>query len=178
MRPLEELATRLSLPIENDLRSYRASPAFIRQFPISYVREHQIIGFHSTNENSIRLASSDEKAWAQLDVVSRKLRSAVRPLLAPPEQIRLAINAAYSVRDGEAEQVLESIGLKIAGEKCRESGIEFAEFDGDWRAYFAVTSEVLLCGSAFGIAGVSRLNAIEFPWPGPVLMALEKVWWS
>ena len=74
--------------------------------------------------------------------------------------------------------VLESIGLKIAGEKCRELGIEFAEFDGDWRAHFAVASEVLLCGSAFGIAGVCRLNAIEFPWPGSVLMALEKVWWS
>lgn len=74
--------------------------------------------------------------------------------------------------------VLESIGLKIAGEKCRDFGIEFAEFDGDWRAHFAVASEVLLCGSAFGIAGVSRVDANEYAWPGPVLMALEKAWWE
>ena len=114
---LEELATRLSLKIENDLRGYRASSAFIRQFPISYVREHQIIGFQSTSDDSIHLAISDEKAWPLLDVVSRRLRSSVRPLLAPSEQIRLAINAAYSVRDGETEQVLESISMESLSEQ-------------------------------------------------------------
>jgi general secretion pathway protein E len=119
MPRLQELAHRLSLPIESDLSGYRASPEFIRHFPIGYVREHQIIGLQSPNakvnqakEPAISLAISDEKAWPQLDIVSRKLRHSVRPLLADAEQIRLAIIAAYSVRDGEAEQVLESIGAE------------------------------------------------------------------
>ncbi|MEQ1830808.1 MAG: ATPase, T2SS/T4P/T4SS family, partial [Pirellula sp.] len=110
MQPLQQLAHRLSLPIEIDLTGYRASQAFIRKFPIGYVREHQIIAFQSADDSAVSLAIADEKAWPQLDIVSRKLHRCVRPLLAEPEQIRLAINAAYSVRDGEAEQVLESIG--------------------------------------------------------------------
>jgi len=110
MQRLQQLANRLSLPVETDLSGYVPSSAFIRQFPIGYVREHQIIAFQTAEDAFLRLAISDEKAWPQLDVVSRRLRHNVRPLLADPEQIRLAINAAYSVRDGEAEQVLESIG--------------------------------------------------------------------
>jgi len=112
MPRLQQLANRLSLPIETDLTGYQPSSTFIRQFPIGYVREHQIIAFQAVGDPIIRLAISDEKAWPQLDIVARKLRHSVRPLLAEPEQIRLAINAAYSVREGEAEQVLESIGAE------------------------------------------------------------------
>ncbi len=134
MLRLEELATRLSLPIENDLRAYHAPAAFIRQFPISYVREHQIIGLQSPKDSTLRLAISDAKAWPQLDVVSRKLRSPVRPLLASSEQIRLAINAAYSVRDGEAEQVLESIGLESISEQISLLASREDLLDADGRA--------------------------------------------
>jgi len=112
MQRLQQLATRLSLPIETDLSVYQASPAFLRQFPIGYVREHQIIAFQSSEDSAVRVAISDESAWPQLDIVARKMHRSVRPLLAEPEQIRLAINAAYSVRDGEAEHVLESIGAE------------------------------------------------------------------
>ena len=73
--------------------------------------------------------------------------------------------------------VLESIGLKIAEEKCRDFGIAFAEFGGDWRPVFARADEVLICGSAFGIAGVRQVGVSEYAWPGKVLRALEKVWW-
>jgi general secretion pathway protein E len=107
---LQQLASRLSLPVEKSIAGLEASSAFIRHFPISYVREHQIIAFRTTDDSVLHLAISDEQAWPQLDIVSRRLRQTVRPILADPEQIRLAINAAYSVRDGEAEQVLESIG--------------------------------------------------------------------
>ena len=134
MRRLEELANRLSLPIEIDLTGFRASSAFIRLFPIGYVREHQIIAFQSADESPIRLAISDEKAWPQLDVVSRRLRHPVRPLLAAPEQIRLAINAAYSVRDGEAEQVLESIGAESIGDQLALLASREDLLDADGRA--------------------------------------------
>jgi general secretion pathway protein E len=111
MQRLQQLAIRLSLPIVNDLSGYQPSQAFVRQFPIGYVREHQIIAFQSNEHKTVQVALSDERAWPQLDIVARKLHQVVQPVLAAPEQIRLAINAAYSVRDGEAEQVLESIGV-------------------------------------------------------------------
>ena len=74
--------------------------------------------------------------------------------------------------------ILESIGLQIAAEKCRKLGIGFTEFAGDWRDQFARASEVLICGTAFGIAGVHRVDGKEFVWPGPVLTALKPVWWK
>ena len=134
MRRLEELAMRLSLPIENDLSGFRASPDFVRLFPISYVRDHLILGFQSANDGNIRLAISDEDAWPQLDVVTRKMRTTVRPLLASAEQIRLAINAAYSVRDGEAEQVLESIGAESLADQISLLSSREDLLDADGRA--------------------------------------------
>ena len=94
-----------------------------------------------------------------------------------------AIASVLAVVDGavtrpERGTVLESIGLKIAGEKCRESGLAFAEFGGDWRAHFARATEVLICGSAFGIAGVRQVGVGEYRWPGDVLKELAKVWWD
>ena len=93
-----------------------------------------------------------------------------------------AIGSTLAVVDGTVTRpkwgtVLESIGFKIAGQKCGELGIGFAEFDGDWRLHFAQASEVLLCGSAFGIAGVRRLDNRGYTWPGPVLKKLEPRWW-
>ena len=134
MRRLEELANRLSLPIEINLSSYRASAAFIRQFPIGYVREHQIMAFQCADDEVLRLAISDENAWPQLDVVSRRLRNTVRPMLATAEQIRLAINAAYSVRDGETEQVLESIGLESTSDQLTLLASREDLLDADGRA--------------------------------------------
>ncbi len=93
-----------------------------------------------------------------------------------------AIGSILAVVDGTVTRpkrgtVLESIGFKIAGEKCGELGTGFAEFDGDWRLHFSRASEVLLCGSAFGIAGVRRIDRRDYPWPGPVLKSLELHWW-
>jgi len=94
-----------------------------------------------------------------------------------------AIGSILAVTDGVVTRpkrgtVLESIGLKIAEEKCRELGIDFAESNGDWREQFARASEVLLCGSAFGIAGVSRVDGRDYAWPGPVLKLLKSIWWD
>jgi len=74
--------------------------------------------------------------------------------------------------------VLESIGLRIAAEKCGQLGIRFTEFAGDWTPHFGRATEVLICGSAFGIAGVRRVDGCEYVWPGPVLEALREVWWK
>jgi branched-subunit amino acid aminotransferase/4-amino-4-deoxychorismate lyase len=93
-----------------------------------------------------------------------------------------AIASVLAVVDGAVIRpkrgtVLESIGLKIAEEKCRELGFAFGEFAGDWRGHFARASEALICGSAFGIAGVRQVGVSEYRWPGAALEKLEKVWW-
>ncbi len=109
--PLHQLADRLSLPIARDLAASSASADFVQRFPIAYVRQYNVIGFHDNESpGAIVLAISDEASWSQLDVVARAMRCSVSPLLAPADAIRAAIHAAYSVRDGEAESVLQSIG--------------------------------------------------------------------
>ena len=134
MQRLQQLADRLSLSIETDLTGYRASKAFIRQFPIGYVRGHQILGFEEDSDSVIRLAISDENAWPQLDVVSRRMRQVVRPLLSSAEQIRLAINAAYSVREGEAENVLDSINTGSVADQLTLLASREDLLDADGRA--------------------------------------------
>jgi len=134
MTPLQELAERISLPIEMDLTKYQASAAFLRLFPISYVRQHQIIAVSIAGQTTLQLAICDKKAWSQLDIVARKLRCAVQPLLADPEQIRLAINTAYSVRDNEAEHVLMSIGSDSTGDPLSHLVSREDLLDADGRA--------------------------------------------
>ncbi len=109
MQSLQQLADRVSLPILDDLSSFQASSRFIQKFPIAYVRTHQFIAFETGKPDELEVAISDDASWSQLDIVARKLRCLVQPMLAEPAAIRQAINKAYSVRDGEAEQVLESI---------------------------------------------------------------------
>ena len=93
-----------------------------------------------------------------------------------------AIASILAIVDGTVMRpqrgtVLESIGLKIAEEKCRELGFTFAEFGGDWKPLFDRASEVLICGSAFGLAGVRQVGVSAYEWPGRMLRELEKVWW-
>jgi general secretion pathway protein E len=134
MQPLQQLADRLSLPIEADLSRFQPAAAFVRLFPIGYVREHQIIAFEDADTNAIRVAIADESAWPQLDIVARRLSRVVYPLLAEPDHIRSAINAAYSVRDGEADNVLQSIGSDSAGSSFNLVGDREDLLDVDGRA--------------------------------------------
>ena len=36
--------------------------------------------------------------------------------------------------------------------------------------------EAMLCGTAFALAGVSRINDWPIPWPGPVFTRLLNAW--
>src|SRR5205085_190787 len=71
--------------------------------------------------------------------------------------------------------VLDGISLRITEQLCGDLGIPFAE-----RlltvADCQTADEALLTGSAFCLAGVSRLNGAELPWPGPVTEALAAAW--
>jgi hypothetical protein len=45
------------------------------------------------------------------------------------------------------------------------------------RVYDAVTAdEAMLCSTGFCLAGVSRINHVPLPWPGPVFVRLLAEW--
>lgn len=93
-----------------------------------------------------------------------------------------------------AGRVQESISLLVAKEACAKLGFGWEEtafdFEGLCRPIDPVekgtfndrVTEVLLAGSGFGVAGVSRCGTQfthrDFPWPGPVCRELQRVWQS
>lgn len=91
-------------------------------------------------------------------------------------------------------RVQDSTSLQVAKEACAKLGLGWVEtafdFEGLCRpvdpverdTFNARVSEVLLAGSGFGVAGVSRcatqFTHRDFPWPGPVCRELQRVWQS
>ena len=88
--------------------------------------------------------------------------------------------------------VLDSVSLKVIEELCRELGLEilrppspFARLqwlgkDEELEAFRGRVTEVMLVGSAFGLAGVKRIHwpgdMLEYRWPGPVTLKLQAAW--
>lgn len=91
-----------------------------------------------------------------------------------------------------AGTVLDSVSLQVAKEACAGLGLTWVEaafdFEGLCRTVEPVergtfadrVTEVLLVGSGFGVAGVSRcaapLSHRDFPAPGPVCRRLQERW--
>jgi branched-chain amino acid aminotransferase len=72
-------------------------------------------------------------------------------------------------------QVLEGVSLRVVEELCADLGIGFV------RRRLALddctaADEVLLSGSAFCLAGVSRIDGRGVPWPGQVTQRLLAAW--
>ncbi len=72
---------------------------------------------------------------------------------------------------------LDSISVKVIGELSERVGLRFAEAAFDVRRD---GGELLLAGSAFGVAGVRRVTGPTgertLAWPGPVLQRLTAAW--
>ena len=97
-----------------------------------------------------------------------------------------AIGAVLLVRNGVIELspscgVQESISAQVVVELAAGMGIEVSD-RGNWSIHPTAegTTEMLLAGSAFGIAGVRAYiqpkSRFEFPWPGPVFTKLAAAW--
>lgn len=84
------------------------------------------------------------------------------------------------VKDGTlltppSDSVLWGISLQIVEALCGKLGISFRQQSlplADCRT----ASEAMICGSAFCVAGVSRINDHAIPWPGPVFERLLAAW--
>jgi branched-chain amino acid aminotransferase len=73
------------------------------------------------------------------------------------------------------DEILGGISLQTVTEFCKDLGIPFGERTitlADCQA----ADEALLCGTSFCLAGVSRINGIPIPWPGPVYEKLLEAW--
>lgn len=76
--------------------------------------------------------------------------------------------------------VLDGVSVGVVEEISRWLGLRFEEADLDYRALPAGITEVLLAGSAFGVAGVRTVvgpaGPRRFEWPGPVYLGLLAEW--
>lgn len=71
--------------------------------------------------------------------------------------------------------VLDGVSLGVVRELCRAGGIPFAE-RAMTAADLALASEVLLTNTTYCVAGVSRIDELDVPFPGPILHRLLDAW--
>ncbi|MFL5245328.1 MAG: aminotransferase class IV [Gemmataceae bacterium] len=73
------------------------------------------------------------------------------------------------------QSILGGISLRVVEEVCGQLAIPFAErpFTID---ECLMADEALLTSTPYCIAGVSQINGEPIPWPGPVLLRLQKAW--
>jgi general secretion pathway protein E len=101
------LSDVLQSPILDDLSMMAPDEAFLQRFGIVYARSHRVIGFD--HEGQLQVAICDRDGYDHLDVVSRALGQQAQPVLATDAAIQKAINAAYTDRSSQAQQVIDAI---------------------------------------------------------------------
>ena len=116
------------------------------------------------------------------------LPHAVPVLAITPHAVDTAIGGVMAVRDGVLEWansifVLDSVSVRVVCELARALGIEVrATKVWPGRTALGDVSELLLVGSAFGVAGVRTYagthanDRLDFSWPGPVFTRLAAAW--
>ena len=90
--------------------------------PIAFARRHQLIGLVDPEATDGRLlvALGDLAAWPQLQIVARFLNRPTRPIVAPPEVVLAAINAAYQQRSGQAQAMIETFDRTAVLDELRQ----------------------------------------------------------
>ena len=72
------------------------------------------------------------------------------------------------------ERILDGISLRVTKELCGKLGIGFREEPIPISG--VGVSELMLTGTAFGLAGARTIDARELNWPGPVFTKLLAAW--
>lgn len=111
---------------------------------------------------------------------------AVAVLLTPELAPDTAVGAVLAVRDGAIDRpfpggVLDSVTARVVAELAAKVGIQ-VRTRRDWPEDPSEdgVEEMLLAGSAFGVAGVRTYHhdegELHLPWPGPVFTKLAAAW--
>jgi branched-chain amino acid aminotransferase len=74
-----------------------------------------------------------------------------------------------------AHSVLWGISIGVIEQLCDDLGIPFEQAPLSLEDCKAA-SEAMICGTAFCLAGVSRINDHAIPWPGPICKRLLDAW--
>jgi len=81
---------------------------FIERVPIAYAREHNVIAV-LTSDQDLLLAMASTDSWGCLDTLNRMMSVDLRPAYYEPDEIGLAINAAYQQRENQAESLVDGL---------------------------------------------------------------------
>ena len=100
-------ANLLGVPFHESLAEQQPSAEFVDRVPIGFAREHLVVGMASRGV-LLSVVLGSVESWSQLDVLARHLRRRIEPSFAPREQVKVAINAAYTQQSGQTERVLAS----------------------------------------------------------------------
>ncbi len=100
-------ANLLGVPFHESLAEQQPSAEFVDRVPIGFAREHLVVGMASRGL-LLSVVLGSVESWSQLDVLARHLRRRIEPSFAPREQVKVAINAAYTQQSGQTERVLAS----------------------------------------------------------------------
>ncbi len=103
------VAEALGIPFVQDLTQYQPAGPFVEQVPIGFARQHGVMGLSEDGQGQMIVAIGSLKAWSQLDVLGRYLGCALKPVLAPADQIAAAINQAYQQKNSQAQEVIEKL---------------------------------------------------------------------
>jgi branched-subunit amino acid aminotransferase/4-amino-4-deoxychorismate lyase len=123
--------------------------------------------------------------WAKQTLSTGNHPDAVPVLWGKSCTLDSAVGAVLGVRNGvvcrpQRGYALDSISLNVVEKLCAAVGLGFEEWDEGFGQELPGESELLLAGSAFGLAGVRRLGwqaeMVEYPWPGPVFAKLAAAW--
>lgn len=72
-------------------------------------------------------------------------------------------------------RVLNGVSLQVVEELCRTLGISFKQ--GDLSVDDCLSAdEAMLSSTPYCLAGVSRINRVAIPWPGPIFKRLLQAW--
>jgi general secretion pathway protein E len=104
---MERLKNGLGMTVHESLKEWPAAPEFLQRISIGYARQHRVMGV--VKDQRTHLAFCDAAGLVQADVLSRTLGHSLLPLLASEAAITSAINAAYSDRTSQADEVLRLI---------------------------------------------------------------------
>lgn len=100
-------ANLLGVTFHESLAEQQPSAEFVDRVPIGFAREHLVVGMASRGL-LLSVVLGSVESWSQLDVLARHLRRRIEPSFAPREQVKVAINAAYTQQSGQTERVLAS----------------------------------------------------------------------
>jgi len=105
-------AEAVSVPYMDSLAGQPASADFTEKVPIGFARHHQMIGLANGSSNGkgpLMVATGSLQELEQLHTLGRFLSRRIHPVVAPPQQIQAAINAAYQQQEGQAQTFIAQI---------------------------------------------------------------------